>query len=152
MRVLVDMRWARDGADANRWAFPIGPRRAKLNVDRRPHRNQLANRYALTSPTPQALHSLSQGRLARPFDVLGPHRGEEGGWTVRVWAPGAEAVTVIRDGASHPAERAAAAALFTAHLDVDEAPGPYRVQVDGVEREDPYRLGPVRPAEEYERI
>jgi len=93
----------------------------------------------------ETLRGLAEGRYATPFDVLGQHPAEEGeGWIVRAWAPGATSVHVVRsNGDPVLTERSEDAPLFTAAFPEEDGPFPYRLDVDGVEIEDPYRFLPV---------
>ena len=111
------------------------------------------------------MDELAAGRHATPFDVLGPHPVDGGGWAVRVWAPGASQVEVLLEdagprstvgGSSDPdaqaAERVHESGLFVAVLPEAEARPRYRVRADGGERHDPYRFPPVRDGEDLKRL
>jgi 1,4-alpha-glucan branching enzyme len=99
------------------------------------------------------------GACATPFDVLGAHTSETVGWEIRVWAPGGQDVTVLfGDGAgAGPLDAVVAGRLeggdvFVAPVPGGASPPPYRVRVDGVERDDPYRFGPVRTDADLVRV
>ncbi len=105
------------------------------------------------------VQALMDGACATPFDVLGAHTSETVGWEIRVWAPGAQDVTVLLgDGAgagpldSVVAGRLEGGDVFVAPVPGGASPPPYRVRVDGVERDDPYRFGPVRTDADLVRL
>ena len=50
---------------------------------------------SVTPPSPEVLRALGEGRFASPFDILGLHELDGGGWVVRAWAPGAAVVEVV---------------------------------------------------------
>jgi len=58
---------------------------------------------------------------------------------------------LVEGGAVVDATKIDDAGLFSAEVTGTSAPR-YRLRVDGVEREDPYRFGPVRSRTEYERL
>jgi 1,4-alpha-glucan branching enzyme len=107
----------------------------------------------VTEPSKEALLALAEGRYALPFDVLGLHPDAAGdGWVVRAWAPTAGSVEIVRNGATFGTKRRSEADVFEAHFPGEEGPFVYRLRVDGVVREDPYRFLPVHTDEELERV
>ncbi len=115
----------------------------------------------MIAAAPAALRLLAEGLHATPFDVLGAHPDPGGGWTVRAWAPGADEVVVVFEGAADegataPAREITAQRRVEAPVFEANWPGPsvprYRLRVDGVAREDPYRFEPVRRDGQLARI
>ena len=102
------------------------------------------------------MDALATGRHATPFDVLGPHPDAEGGWAVRVWAPGASEVDVLLEGDGGVSvvgtTRAHDAGLYVTVLPTASDRPRYRLHVDGREHHDPYRFSPVRDEEELLRL
>ena len=92
--------------------------------------------------------ALAAGEHGDPFQLLGPHRTEEG-WVIRALVPGAESVEAIdASGASiAPLVAVGPAGLFAGRLPGRERPGPYRLRAErGSESwsfEDTYRFGPI---------
>jgi 1,4-alpha-glucan branching enzyme len=97
-----------------------------------------------------------QGRHGDPFAVLGPHRDDAGGWTVRAFLPGARAVVVLAaasDKRLGTLQQVHADGLWAgpAALQAGTATAgmaSYRLQItwadDTVQvADDPYRFGPV---------
>jgi 1,4-alpha-glucan branching enzyme len=79
-----------------------------------------------------------------PFSVLGPHRAEDGGWSVRAFLPHTrQAALVPGDGGEpRPMTRLHPAGFFVADVTTEELP--YRLRSEeGVEIEDPYGFGSV---------
>ncbi|MBT8487685.1 MAG: 1,4-alpha-glucan branching enzyme, partial [Gemmatimonadetes bacterium] len=137
-----------------------GQRYASESVSR-PHRR------SVTHPSPEVIHALSEGRFASPFDVLGLHEVDEGGWVARAWVPGADVVEVLpfygeADGTSEtpglsplpavPATRIEDSSVFVASFPDADGPFAYRLRVDGEELEDPYRFLPVLTDVQLERL
>jgi 1,4-alpha-glucan branching enzyme len=86
------------------------------------------------------MDQLIAGRIADPHAVLGAHP-HDGRTTVRTLRRGADEVTLLTGGDRHPMRRVHDAGVFEVTL-----PGPvgdYRVEVDGEERDDPYRHPPT---------
>ncbi|MDX1495464.1 MAG: 1,4-alpha-glucan branching protein GlgB, partial [Longimicrobiales bacterium] len=119
----------------------------------------------MTHPSPEVLKALDEGRFATPFDVLGLHPDDDGGWVARVWAPGAEEVVVApsageeegpdsRQDAPEPrsATRMDGTAVFVAAFPEADGPFAYRIEVDGRSMEDPYRFLPVLEDGELKRL
>ncbi|HEX2797777.1 MAG TPA: 1,4-alpha-glucan branching enzyme, partial [Immundisolibacter sp.] len=93
------------------------------------------------------LQDLVTGRCADPFALLGPHAAP-GGVTVRVFAPQAQAVTLIEASGEETALRVEQrGGLYAATLPARTLPLCYRLRVTDDtgtrECEDPYRFGPV---------
>jgi len=106
----------------------------------------------MTTLSHDDLAALRDGRHPRPFDVLGRHPEPDGsGWSIRAWAPGAESVEIVVGADIVEGRAEADAPLFRATLAAD-GPPPYRLLVDGVEHEDPYRFLPVRSDVELARV
>ena len=114
----------------------------------------------MSPPSDETLVALREGRHATPFDVLGIHpagehtgeeraeaseagEGGEAGWVVRAWAPEGTTVEVLRQGKVVPTRRLEDAPIFVAAFPEAREPFEYRLRVDGIEREDPYRFLPV---------
>ena len=96
------------------------------------------------------VRALVQGRHADAFAVLGPHADGEGGYWLRVFVPGAEALVALCGGHELPLKRSHADGLFEGRLPDRPAlaGGAYRLRAvwhDGhtQELDDPYRFGPV---------
>ncbi|WP_427183346.1 1,4-alpha-glucan branching protein GlgB [Bordetella bronchialis] len=109
---------------------------------------------APTSTTPADaldgdIQALLSGRHADPFRILGPH-GEDTRTVVRVLAPHARRVSLVRDGAAGAAELPQVRDGFfmgeAGDLPLGE-PSAYRLRIDwgGAEQEteDPYAFGPL---------
>lgn len=122
---------------------------------------------SVTPPSPEVLRALGEGRFASPFDVLGLHELDGGGWVVRAWAPGADVVEVVpldADDGSASSSSAAEGSRPEAAVRVEDSPvfvasfpdadGPfvYRLRVDDREIEDPYRFLPVLTEVQLGRI
>jgi 1,4-alpha-glucan branching enzyme len=94
---------------------------------------------------PQDVQRLLHGRLGDPFALLGPHR-TPAGEAVRVFAPGARAVEVVREGEPAVALDALGEGYFAARVDGATARR-YRLRIawpDQVETvADPYAFGPL---------
>ncbi|MBC7162621.1 1,4-alpha-glucan branching protein GlgB [Immundisolibacter sp.] len=93
------------------------------------------------------LQEIVTGRCADPFALLGPH-ATPGGVTVRVFAPQAQAVTLIEASGAETALRVEQrGGLYAATLPARTLPLCYRLRVTddtgSRECEDPYRFGPV---------
>ncbi|MBL8470374.1 MAG: 1,4-alpha-glucan branching protein GlgB [Rhodocyclaceae bacterium] len=100
-------------------------------------------------PLTQQIELIRHARHGDPFSVLGPHRTADGRTLLRVWLPGARAVT------AHMEAEARTVQLAFLHVDgffEGELPGsaasPYRLHVvwsDGSqsEQDDPYRFPPL---------
>jgi len=91
---------------------------------------------------PVTAAALAAGRLGEPFAVLGPHQGP-GGRYLRVFVPGAEAVTVRQGEERQQLFASEPHGLFVGAL----AEGPYLLTIrwPGGEQttEDPYAFGPL---------
>ncbi|HSR41715.1 MAG TPA: hypothetical protein VLL48_06080, partial [Longimicrobiales bacterium] len=103
-----------------------------------------------TTLDPDVARSLTEGRCAAPFDVLGVHPHPDGGQVVRAFVPGARAVAVVPGGGGDPLEMAPTGTegLFELRFPGRDGPFPYRLAVtrrDGsAERlDDPYRFTPT---------
>ncbi len=101
---------------------------------------------ALADPGQTA--ALTEGRHGDPFGYLGAHPLKAGGWVLRVFRPGAEAVEMLPAPPRRKPvalERVAGSDLFVAALEDD--PGAYRLRPrstqDEWEEHDPYRFPPV---------
>ncbi|MGH9659123.1 MAG: 1,4-alpha-glucan branching protein GlgB, partial [Bryobacteraceae bacterium] len=97
--------------------------------------------------TAAEVEAIAGGYHGDPFRVLGPHRvrvtrgkPREPRWEVRAFLPRAGSVDVLADGGPVPMQRRHPAGVFVARLDGE--PLPYRLRIDGVEHEDPYRFPP----------
>jgi 1,4-alpha-glucan branching enzyme len=91
------------------------------------------------------IDAVVNGDHADPFRVLGMHHDAHGTLTVRAIVPGAERIDVVdaRKGAVVAAlPRVREAGFFAGGLGRRKRPFRYRLRVDGVEREDPYRFPP----------
>ena len=93
------------------------------------------------------LQEIVTGRCADPFALLGPH-ATPGGVRVRVFAPQAQAVTLIEaSGAETPLRVERRGGLYAATLPGRTLPLRYRLRVTDDsgprECEDPYRFGPL---------
>ncbi len=83
---------------------------------------------------------LISGDIHDPHAVLGAHPGADG-TVIRTIRRGAGEVAVVVDGSRHPARRVKSEGVFEAMV-----PGyqvDYRVEVDGVRHDDPYRHPPT---------
>ncbi len=98
-----------------------------------------------------AVESLVAGRNADPFGLLGPHRPQaQAPWQVRVFDPGAKALTLLIDGrpeSALPLVKVHEAGLFNAILPPNQTPGAYRLlgqsyAGERYEMEDAYRFWP----------
>ncbi len=92
--------------------------------------------------------ALAGGTHGDPFGYLGAYPREAGGWVLRVFRPGAEAVEMLPAPPRRkplPLERVEGSDLFVAALDRD--PGAYRLRMRSAgidwEEHDPYRFPPV---------
>jgi 1,4-alpha-glucan branching enzyme len=96
-----------------------------------------------------AVAALVARDLAQPHDLLGAHPAPGGGAVVRVWRPGAHAITVVPDeGDPVRAQRIHADGLFAAELPNAELPLRYALTIDYGEHgtftaQDPYRHAPT---------
>jgi 1,4-alpha-glucan branching enzyme len=96
----------------------------------------------------EAVRALEEGRCRAPFDVLGIHPREEGGWVVRAFIPWARSVTLVRRGGRAALERLGEGGCFERTFPRASRVFRYRLAVedpDGrvFEVEDPYRFGPT---------
>ncbi|MBL8485361.1 MAG: 1,4-alpha-glucan branching enzyme, partial [Rhodocyclaceae bacterium] len=94
----------------------------------------------------EQIELIRQARHGDPFAVLGPHRDEQGRLWLRVWLPGARAVTALRTGAATEIPLACrhADGFFEAELPCASPPA-YRLRATWdhgavTEFEDPYRF------------
>jgi 1,4-alpha-glucan branching enzyme len=97
----------------------------------------------------QTLHRfarLVEAREHAPFELLGAHQ-DDAGWVLRVWRPGAGALSVVLDGVTRPARRVHEAGLFELRL-ARRPDAPWRLQVDGRHCDDPYAFPPLAPDRE----
>jgi 1,4-alpha-glucan branching enzyme len=109
---------------------------------------------------PDLVESIVDGSCGAPFDTLGIHPlGKSGGrgFVIRVFLPEATAAAVVRGDESLPMRRVHAEGFFELVLPEEEKPFTYRLAVTGedglvVERDDPYRFGPVLAQEDVEKI
>src|SRR5690606_23313655 len=100
----------------------------------------------LEEPDPApALAALAEGAPVDAFAWLGPHRGADGGWRLRVLFPGARAVAVrTRDGGWSALRGASVDGAFEGEVATG---GVHLLQVDWGDRtetvEDAYGFGPL---------
>jgi 1,4-alpha-glucan branching enzyme len=97
------------------------------------------------STDPAALEAMATGEHGDPFSVLGKHPSE-GGWAVRVFAPGADGAEVEDEsGDRRPMAKLHEAGVFEASF--TDQPGTYSVIAHNDAAEwrfvDPYQFGPV---------
>ena len=102
-------------------------------------------------PDELAIAAIVEGRHGDPFAVLGMQGGGGGPLSVRVFWPGAEAVTVLDAGTGEPVaslDRLDAAGFFAGEMVGRVERFPYRLRLTGGggaswEAEDPYRFAPL---------
>src|SRR6188474_1824436 len=99
----------------------------------------MAQAASLTTRDEQwAIQAIVHANHHDPFSYLGMHQTADG-LAVRAFLPQARAVTLI-DASGNPVaefDRIDPEGLFVAHLKGN--PFPYRLRVNGIEIEDPYR-------------
>jgi 1,4-alpha-glucan branching enzyme len=96
---------------------------------------------------------LVEGRCRFPFEVLGIHQHEAGGFIVRAWLPEAWSARVARGDRFTEMSRAHPRGVFEASFPDEHEAFVYRLSItrsDGSVRlvEDPYRFGPVLSRED----
>jgi 1,4-alpha-glucan branching enzyme len=109
---------------------------------------------------PDLLEAIVEGSCGTPFDTLGMHPlGKSGdrGFVIRAFLPEAVQAAVMRGEESLPMQRVHAEGFFELVLPEEESAFAYRLALTGedglvVERDDPYRFGPVLTQEEVEKI
>jgi 1,4-alpha-glucan branching enzyme len=110
----------------------------------------MANNNGTDSPPElaDAVRALEEGCCRAPFDVLGIHPLEGGGWVVRVFIPWARSVTLAREGTSATLERVGDGGLFQRAFPDDTRSFRYHLSVEDPDGrhwdiEDPYRFTPT---------
>ncbi len=95
---------------------------------------------------------LVRGEHGEPFEVLGPQADGTGAHVVRAYVPGARAMRLVRDNAREEMSRLHADGVFEARIAGASTQKPatpvYRLEIElenglVVERDDPYRFGPL---------
>jgi 1,4-alpha-glucan branching enzyme len=115
---------------------------------------------AVLQTDPDLLESIVEGSCGAPFDTLGMHplgRSGDRGFVIRAFLPEAVQAAVVRGEESIPMQRVHVEGFFELVLPEEEKAFAYCLAVTGedglvVEREDPYRFGPVLTQEEVEKI
>ncbi len=94
------------------------------------------------------LADLVEGRCSNPFDILGVHPLDTGGWVVRAFIPWARSISVERSGSVVEMTRIRGTDLFEASFPEEDEVFPYRLAVEDPDGrrwviEDAFRFQPL---------